>query len=126
MGLGEFSLIEKYFSLPSLHRNNSHTVLGIGDDAAVVNIPAGHQLVTTMDTLVEGVHFPVGTLPQEIAYKSLAVNVSDLAAMAATPAYFLLSITLPEPDEQFLQGFSKGLFTAADEFAISLLGGGHL
>ena len=120
---GEFSLIEKYFSNPAQCRNSKHTVLGIGDDAAVISIPEGKQLVVTMDTLIADRHFPADSYPADIAYKSLAVNVSDLAAMAATPAFFLLSLTLPEADEVFLNGFSKGLFSAADEFAISLVGG---
>jgi len=98
-------------------------VLGIGDDAAVMAVPKGQQLVVTMDTLVAGRHFPGNTLPEDIGYKSLAVNVSDLVAMAATPFYFLLSITMPNADEDFLRGFSQGLFEAANEFAIPLVGG---
>lgn len=121
--MGEFSLIEKYFSFHSLQRNRGYTALGIGDDAAILNVPPGQQLVVTMDTLVADVHFPLDTDPQQIAYKSLAVNVSDLVAMAATPAYFLLSITMPEEDEYFLEAFSQGLFEAADEFDIPLVGG---
>ena len=95
---GEFSLIEKYFSNPAQCRNSKHTVLGIGDDAAVISIPEGKQLVVTMDTLIADRHFPAVSYPADIAYKSLAVNVSDLAAMAATPAFFLLSLTLPEAE----------------------------
>ncbi len=119
----EFSLIEKYFSGQAQHRKKDYTVLGIGDDAAVINVPTGQQLVVTMDTLIEGVHFPQQTCPQDIAYKSLAVNVSDLVAMAATPAYFLLSLSMPNANEAFLREFSAGLFEAADEFNISLVGG---
>ncbi len=120
---GEFSVIEKYFSSQALQRQSRHTVLGIGDDAAIIDIPSGQQLVVTMDTLVAGRHYPVNTPPQDIAYKSLAVNVSDLVAMAARPAYFLLSLTMPDSDEQFLQSFSEGLFNAADDFGVSLVGG---
>ena len=123
MSESEFSLIEKYFSLPAQKFTHSHTVLGIGDDAAVMSVPAGHQLVVTMDTLIAGRHFPLQTSPFDIAYKSLAVNVSDLVAMAATPAFFLLSITLPAADEHFLAEFSAGLFAAAHEFSIVLVGG---
>ncbi len=119
----EFSIIEKYFSSQTRQRKNNHTVLGIGDDAAIINVPAGQQLVATMDTLITGVHFPVETSPRDIAYKSLAVNVSDLVAMAATPAYFLLSLSMPAADEVFLKAFSTGLFEAADEFGIALVGG---
>ncbi|MCK4706980.1 MAG: thiamine-phosphate kinase [Gammaproteobacteria bacterium] len=119
----EFSLIEKYFTGQAQQRKGEYTALGIGDDAAVLNIPSGQQLVVSMDTLIAGRHFPVETNPFDIAYKSLAVNVSDLVAMAATPAYFLLSLTLPEANEYFLNVFSQGLFAAADEFDIALVGG---
>lgn len=122
MGQGEFSLIEKYFASRA-QSGNTHTALGIGDDASVIDVPPGQQLVVTLDTLVAGRHFPLQTRPRDIAYKSLAVNVSDLVAMAATPAFFLLSLTLPQQDDAFLSDFSDGLFEAADEFAISLVGG---
>lgn len=123
MAIDEFSLIQQYFKRPAESRPDKNTRLSIGDDAAVVNIPDHHQLVQTMDTLVEGRHFPVTTDPYCIAFKSLAVNVSDLVAMAATPEFFLLSLTLPEVDEAFLSRFSEGLFEAADEFGIHLIGG---
>lgn len=119
----EFSLIDKYFSDRSRQQKNPQTVLGIGDDAAVIQVPQGKQLVVTLDTLVAGRHFPLATQPFDIAYKSLAVNVSDLVAMGASPAFFLLSITLPEADETFISEFSSGLFTAADDFNIALVGG---
>lgn len=123
MAADEFSLIHQYFKRPSASRPDKYTQLSIGDDAAVINIPADHQLVQTIDTLVEGRHFPVATDPYLIAFKSLAVNVSDLVAMAATPASFLLSLTLPEINESFLRRFSEGLFEAADEFGVQLIGG---
>ncbi len=123
MAQGEFSLIKEYFSRPANSRKKDHTVLGIGDDAAILSVPDGKQLVVTMDTLIAGRHFPVSTNPADIAYKSLAVNVSDLVAMAASPFFFLLSLTLPDADEKFLREFSKGLFIAADEFGITLVGG---
>src|SRR5215467_4667129 len=72
--------------------------VGVGDDAAVLTLPAGHELVATTDTLVEHVHFPVATRPEDIGWKALAVNLSDLAAMGATPAWALLGLTLPSPD----------------------------
>ena len=112
MSESEFSLIEKYFSSPARKLKQSHTVLGIGDDAAVINVPEAQQLVVTMDTLIAGRHFPLETAARDIAYKSLAVNVSDLVAMAATPAFFLLSLTLPQADETFLEEFSQGLIDA--------------
>jgi thiamine-monophosphate kinase len=123
MAEGEFSLIDQYFARPAKSTPKDSVVLGIGDDAAVLQIPQDHQLVQTMDTLVAGRHFPDATTAEDIAYKSLAVNVSDLAAMAATPWSFLLSLTLPELDHDFLRRFSAGLFSAAEQFSIQLVGG---
>lgn len=124
MSQGEFALIQHYFNRQSTSSaEDPQLLLGIGDDGAVVQVPENHQLVQTIDTLIEDQHFPVGTAPWNIAYKSLAVNVSDLIAMAATPAYFVLSLTLPEVDEGFLEPFADGLFEAADEFSIRLIGG---
>ena len=123
MPVSEFSLIEKYFNRPKNSISESSVILGIGDDAAILKVPDKHQLVVTIDTLIAGRHFPESTPARDIAYKALAVNVSDLAAMAATPAYFVLSLTLPESDETFLKQFSDGLFEAAEEFNILLVGG---
>lgn len=120
--IGEFNLIQKYFENRS-QPESSHLVLGIGDDAAVTAVPSGKQLVSTMDTLIAGRHFPIKTHPSDIAYKSLAVNVSDLCAMGADPAWFLLSLSLPEADEEFLRSFADGLFEAANQFGICLIGG---
>ncbi len=124
MSLSEFSLIEKYFKN---HDNPSETkniaALSIGDDAAILNIRENHQLAVTVDTLIEGRHFLQGTNPADIGYKSVAVNVSDLAAMAATPSFFVLSLTLPDTDEVFIKGFSEGLFEASAEYGIRLVGG---
>jgi thiamine-monophosphate kinase len=117
----EFEIIERYFGAIGEARDD--IVLGIGDDGAVVDVPQGQQLVVTMDTLVEGIHFPTQTDPADIAYKALAVNVSDLAAMAANPAWFLLSLTLPAGDNEWLARFSAGLAEAAGEFRIALIGG---
>ena len=123
MSQGEFSLIEEYFTRQARSIQKAGVILGIGDDAAVLKVPEFHQLVVTMDTLIADHHFPLNTQPGDIAYKSLAVNVSDLAAMAASPFYFVLSLSLPEADESFLQDFSRGLFAAAREFDIALVGG---
>ena len=90
----EFAIIEQYFS--SVGRPAAGTLVGIGDDAAVVEVAPDQHLVVSMDTLLEGRHFPRDTNPGDIAYKALAVNLSDLAAMAATPAWFLLSLTLAD------------------------------
>jgi thiamine-monophosphate kinase len=121
MAQDEFAIIDRYFS--SIGKPARDTVLGIGDDAAVVTVEAGHQLVLSMDTLVGGVHFPTDTSPTDIAYKALAVNLSDLAAMAARPAWFLLSLTLPNFDSNWLSQFANGLRQTADLFELQLIGG---
>lgn len=121
--MDEFSLIKRYFSRHNTLSGQQHVRLGIGDDAAVVEVPEGHLLAQTIDTLVAERHFPLHTDPYDIAAKSLAVNVSDLVAMAATPAYFVLSLTLPEVDELFLQAFSQGLFDEAQRYDMALIGG---
>lgn len=123
MAEGEFSLIQQYFALPASATKDDSLILGIGDDAAVMQIPEQRLLVQTMDTLIAGRHFPASTSAEDIAYKSLAVNISDLVAMAATPWSFLLSISLPAPDCGFLTAFSKSIFEAAAEFGIQLIGG---
>ena len=117
----EFSLIDKYFS--AIGPRNAETRLGIGDDAAVCTVPEGHQIVTSMDTLIEGVHFLPGTAPADIAHKALAVNLSDLAAMAADPAWFVLSLTMPEIDDKWLVEFAEGLGKVAEQYQIELIGG---
>lgn len=117
----EFELIKEYFSFS---QSTSGTVVeGIGDDCAVLSVPDKRQLVTSVDTLVDGVHFFSDTGPADIAYKSLAVNVSDLAAMGAKPLGFTLAIALPKVDEAWLKAFSSGLQQASNNFAIPLIGG---
>lgn len=104
--------------------------LGIGDDAALCTVPAGMQLVTSVDTLVSGVHFPSDTSAFDIGYKALAVNLSDLAAMGATPKWFTLALTCPPNMEQWLAEFIQGLLALATQHHVSLIGGdttaGHL
>ncbi len=119
--MSEFALIQKFFTVQPIARDD--VILGIGDDAAILQPPPGSQLVVTTDTLVEAVHFVAGADPVALGYKSLAVNLSDLAAMGAEPAWFLLNLTLPQPDETWLTGFSKGLFALAQEFKLQLVGG---
>lgn len=117
---GEFALIQQYFAGgPS----RPDVVLGVGDDAALLAPPPGAELVVSTDTLVAGVHFPEGTHPGDIAYKALAVNLSDLAAMGADPAWFLLNLTLPEADAHWLEAFSGGLFALARACGVALVGG---
>jgi thiamine-monophosphate kinase len=119
--LNEFSLIQKYFALHKQER--ADVLLGIGDDAALLQVSAGHTLALTTDTLIEGIHFPKDTSANDIGYKALAVNLSDLAAMGATPAWFSLALTMPFIDEIWLTGFSQGLFELADQFGVQLVGG---
>jgi thiamine-monophosphate kinase len=125
MALGEFELIERFFRRPADVQcaRRGDVPLGIGDDAAVLAVPPGRQLVAALDALVEGRHFPAGTAPQSIGHRALAVNLSDLAAMGATPAWFLLSLTLPAADEKFLEGFAQGMLTLADAHGVALVGG---
>ncbi len=117
----EFDLIESYF-LP-LSEGFASVDVGIGDDGAVLNVPEKHQLVVVTDTLVAGVHFPVETLAYDIAWKALAVNLSDLAAMGAEPACYSLALTLPNYDAIWLQKFSEGLRDLSTQFKIPLVGG---
>lgn len=98
-------------------------IVGIGDDAAILSVPAGKQLVVAMDTLNSGVHFPADTAPADIGWKSLAVNLSDLAAMAAMPAWCTLSLSLPQPDPAWLDGVLDGFLALAAQHDVALVGG---
>ena len=119
---GEFDLIRRYFQRPQL-QTAVPMVIGPGDDGAILEVPAGQQLVVSADTLVADVHFLAPMPPQHIAQRCLAANLSDLAAMGAKPAWFTLCLTLPTPDSAFLQGFSDGLVQMAEAYQISLAGG---
>jgi len=121
MPLSEFELIRKYFQSPSGARPDVRC--GIGDDAAIVAVPDGMDLALSMDTLVAGVHFHPDAAPADIGYKSLAVNLSDLAAVGAQPAWALLSLTLPEADETWLGQFMRGFNELAEKYAVALIGG---
>jgi thiamine-monophosphate kinase len=96
---------------------------GIGDDCARVQVENGYELAVTTDTLVSGVHFPVDTPPHAIGYKSLAVNLSDLAAMGAEPAWVTLAMTLPAADMAWLAAFAEGFFSLAERYGVQLIGG---
>ncbi len=98
-------------------------ILGIGDDAALLSVPPGRALVVAMDTLNSGVHFPADTAPADIGWKALAVNLSDLAAMAATPAWCTLSLSLPQPDAAWVDGFLDGFLELAAQHGVALVGG---
>jgi len=117
----EFSLIERIRLLTEQSRDD--VKFGIGDDAAVLAVPAGQELAVAIDTLVEGVHFPGGTAAADIGWKALAVNLSDLAAMGASPAWALLALTLPEPDQTFVEGFAEGFAQLAKPHRLALVGG---
>ncbi|MGH8584130.1 MAG: thiamine-phosphate kinase [Gammaproteobacteria bacterium] len=121
MSTSEFDLIERYFRRRS--RSRADVVLGIGDDAAILRPAPDCDLVVTMDTLVAGVHFYPETSAFDLGYKSLAVNLSDLAAMGAEPLWATLALTLSEPDEQWLDGYSRGFASLADRFDVALVGG---
>lgn len=116
--MGEFDLINRYFKRPA-----AHAVLGVGDDCALWAPRAGMQLALSTDMLVEGRHFLSTVSPEALGHKALAVNLSDLAACGAKPCAFLLSLALPRVDENWLAGFSKGLWALADQFHCDLIGG---
>lgn len=119
--MNEFGIIANYFTRPTKHRELIR--LSVGDDAAILQIPNDYQLVTSIDTLVENVHFPKTTPPSDVGYKSLAVSLSDLAAMGAKPFSTLLSITLPKANTDWLNEFARGFFEIANQFDIDLIGG---
>lgn len=129
MSIGEFELIRRYFvrdksAVPGhLGEGAAQVVLGIGDDAALLAMPEGARLVVTTDTLVAGRHFLPNADPSDIAWKALAVNLSDLAAMSATPLAVTLNLTLPEADESWLAAFSTGFWRLADLYELPLIGG---
>ena len=125
MPLGEFDLIARYFApldRPS-GRARADVPLGIGDDAAILRVPAGQELIAALDGLVEGTHFLPGCDPASIGHRALAVNLSDVAAMGAEPAWALLGLTLPNADEAFLVAFARGLGALAARHDVALVGG---
>jgi thiamine-monophosphate kinase len=116
----EFDIIKKYFTF-EVKRDD--VVLAGGDDCAIVSVPENKQLLLTTDTLISGVHFPVHTSAEDIAYKAIMVNLSDLAAMGAIPAWFTLAISLPDINDSWLQAFSTQFNSVLSKFNISLIGG---
>lgn len=121
MAISEFGLIQRYFTSQSL--TNPVNRLGVGDDCALLSVPVGSELAVTVDTMVEGVHFFAGADPRELGRKLLAVNLSDLAAMGASPVSATLALTLPEVNEQWLALFAEGLLDLARQFSVDLIGG---
>lgn len=121
MTLHEFDIIQAFFNNQLTQR--SDVILGIGDDAAIVTVATDQDLVITTDTLVSGIHFPENTSAYDIGYKALAVNLSDLAAMGATPCWVTLALTLPTADVFWLKQFTDGFFALANRFNVQLIGG---
>ncbi|MFP3874789.1 MAG: thiamine-phosphate kinase [Thiohalophilus sp.] len=121
MSLSEFDIIARYFAQATPARGD--VVLGIGDDAALIAPPPGQQLAVAIDTLVAGVHFPPDTDPYDIGWKALAVNLSDLAAMGAEPAWLTLALTLEQNTDDWLAAFSRGLADLAGQYGLQLVGG---
>ncbi len=118
--MDEFELIRRYFSRAG---RGEHALLGVGDDGAIVELAAGKDLVAVVDTLVEGVHYPPKLAAEDVGYRAVAVNLSDIAAMGARPRWMLLSLTLRRADPDWLEAFADGLYAAADPYAVELIGG---
>lgn len=114
----EFDLIRRHFTRPP-----QHTDLAVGDDAALLRPRAGMQLAVSTDMLVSGTHFFADTDPEDLGWKTLAVNVSDLAAMGAEPRWAFLALALPAADDPWIAAFARGLFACADAFGVDLAGG---
>ncbi len=125
MSISEFDIISRYFNQPGLAADQQHSAvsLGIGDDCALLDIPAGKQVALSIDTLLADVHFFNTDEPSLIAQRALAVSLSDLAAMGAEPLAFTLAISLPKADEKWLQAFSAGLSEMARRYSCPLIGG---
>ena len=120
MPLSEFSIIAQYFTRPS---RRDDVALGVGDDAALLEIPPGMQLAVSMDAVVAGRHFPLETAAEAVGYKALAVNLSDMAAMGAEPAWATLALSLPEAGADFIAGFARGFYRLAEAYGVELVGG---
>jgi thiamine-monophosphate kinase len=116
--LGEFELIDRFFRRPT-----RHTALGIGDDAALIAPTPGRELAVSVDMLVAGRHFFADVDPEALGHKTLAVNLSDLAAMGATPRWALLAGALPEADPDWIAAFARGFLGLADAYGVDLVGG---
>ena len=119
--MSEFDLIGKYFS--RLGAERADVRLGVGDDGAVVVPPASRELVMTTDALIEGVHFPVGSPAASIGHRAFAVNLSDIAAMGAEPAWALLALTMPNPDEEWIAEFARAAGDLCRRHGVALVGG---
>lgn len=116
--LSEFELISRYFTTKP-----RHTDLSVGDDAALLSVDPAMQCVVSTDMLVEGTHFLPGADPEALGHKTLAVNLSDLAAMGAMPRWAFLSLALPDADEAWVAAFARGFLALAQQFDVDLAGG---
>ncbi len=116
----EHDIISRYFSKKTAQTANR---LGVGDDAAILRVPPKQELVVSIDTLVEGVHFFKSADPLALGHKTLAVSLSDIAAMGAKPISALLSLTRPNADTRWIKSFQKGFFNLAEQYKVDLIGG---
>ncbi|MFT7223397.1 MAG: thiamine-monophosphate kinase [Cellvibrionaceae bacterium] len=122
--LSEFEIIRRYFQQATQQTTNHPNVIkSIGDDCAILSVPSGYELLTSVDTLVVDRHFPASLRPEEVAQRAFCVCLSDLAAMGAQPAWFTLALTLPEADSEWLSAFSSALLAIANEYHCPLVGG---
>ncbi len=121
MSLSEFQVIERYFARGSVTRED--VVLGVGDDAALLQVPLGHQLFTAIATLTEGTHFLPDADPGSLGHRALAVPLSRLAGAGAAPAWATLALTVPSSEEPWLERFSEGFQRLAHRFDVQLVGG---
>ena len=118
--MDEFGLIRRYFTRAA---RSADIIVGIGDDGCVLAPTPGTQQVQVIDTLVEGVHFPSSMRAADVGFRAVAVNLSDIAAMGATPRWMTLALTLSDKDESWVDDFAAGLFEAANEHDVELVGG---
>lgn len=118
--MNEFDIVRQYLAGIGPDRG---VRLGVGDDGAIVHVPERSELVVSTDTLVEDVHFPADMAAEDVGWRALAVNLSDVAAMGATPMWFTLALSLPELDQDWLRGFSAGMRAGAERYSVALVGG---
>jgi thiamine-monophosphate kinase len=121
--LGEFELIRRFFMRAGAARRDPNVLLGIGDDAALLEVPKGADLVVSVDTIVAGRHFLEDADARSIGHRALAVNLSDMAAMGAVPAWATLALTMPSADSDWLEKFAAGFMDLADAHSVALVGG---
>jgi thiamine-monophosphate kinase len=121
--LGEFELIRRFFVRDKTSGREPGVILSIGDDAALLDLPKGSDLVAAVDTIVAGRHFPEDSDARSIGHRALAVNLSDIAAMGATPLWATLALTLPSADSDWLEKFAAGFMELADAHGVALVGG---